>query len=64
MRTSAQLILEQLEVIIDNKKITDQGGREVHEQLDGKEVLNPHNPSSALSTVLNTINNKFEHELL
>ena len=32
--------------------------------MDGDEVLDPHNTSSILSTVLNTINNKFEHECL
>jgi hypothetical protein len=31
---------------------------------DGEEVLNPDNTSSVLSTVLNTINNKFEHKCL
>ena len=32
--------------------------------MDGKEELDPGNPSSVLNTVLNTINNKFEHECL
>jgi len=31
---------------------------------DGEEVLDPDNTSSVLSTVLNTINNEFEHECL
>ena len=44
---------------------TNQGSREVQEQVeDGEAVLNPDNTSSVLSTVLNTINNKFEHECL
>jgi len=44
---------------------TDQGAREVQEQVeDGEEVLDPQNTSSVLSTVLNAINNEFEHECL
>jgi len=44
---------------------TDQNAREVREQVeDGEEVLDPDNPSLVLSTVLNTINNDFEHECL
>jgi len=31
---------------------------------DGWEVLDPQNTSSVLNTVLNTINNEFEHECL
>jgi hypothetical protein len=31
---------------------------------DGEEVLDPNNTSSVLSTVLNPINNKFEHKCL
>jgi hypothetical protein len=31
---------------------------------DGEEVLDPDSASSELSTVLNTINNEFEHECL
>jgi len=31
---------------------------------DGEEVLDPENTSSVLSTLLNTINNEFEHECL
>jgi hypothetical protein len=45
--------------------LTDQGAREVQEQVeDGEGVLNPDSTSSVLSTVLNTINNEFEHECL
>jgi hypothetical protein len=44
---------------------TNQDAREVLEQVeDGEEALNPENSSSALSTVLNTMNNKFEHKCL
>jgi len=44
---------------------TNQGSREVQEQVeDGEAVLNPDNTSSVLSTVLNTINNEFEHKCL
>jgi len=32
--------------------------------VDGEEDLDPENTSSVLNTVLNTINNKFEHECL
>ena len=43
----------------------DQDSREVQEQVeDGKEVLDPDITSSVLCTVLNTINNQFEHECL
>jgi hypothetical protein len=31
---------------------------------DGEEVLDPEDPSSVLNTVLSSIHNKFEHELL
>jgi hypothetical protein len=41
---------------------TDQGTREVQEHDDGEEVLVPDNTSSVLTTVLNTINNEFNHE--
>jgi len=65
MSPSAQLSSEQLKEIIEDKKKTNQGAREVQEQVeDGEEVLDPDNTSSVLSTVLNTINNEFEHECL
>ena len=65
MSPSAQLTSEQLKEIIDDEMKTDQGAREVQEQVeDGEEVLDPDNTSSVLSTVLNTINNEFEHECL
>jgi len=45
--------------------MTDQGSREVHEQVeDGEEVLHPDNTSSVFSTVLHTINNEFEYDCL
>jgi hypothetical protein len=44
---------------------TDQGAREVEEQLEAsKEVLDAHNTSSVLSPVLNTITDQFQHECL
>ena len=44
---------------------TKQGGREVQGHMeDAEEVLDPENTSSVLSTVLNTINNEFQHECL
>ena len=65
MSPSAQLTSEQLKEIIEDEKKTDQSAREVQEQVeDGEEVLDPDNTSSVLSTVLNTINNEFEHECL
>jgi hypothetical protein len=65
MSPSAQLTSEQLKEIIEDEKKTDQGSREVQEQVeDGEEVLDPDNTSSVLSTVLNTINNQFEHKCL
>ena len=44
--------------------MTNQDAREVQEQVDGKEDLDPENTSSVLNTVLITINNKFEHRCL
>ena len=64
MSLSAQLNSEQLKEIIEDEKDTDKGATEVQEQVDGEEVLDPDNTSSVLNTVLNTINNKFEHECL
>jgi len=65
MSPSAQLTSEQLKEIIEDEKQTDQGSREVQEQVeDGQEVLDPDNTSSVLSTVLNTFNNEFEHKCL
>src|SRR5882757_6901773 len=65
MSPSAQLTSEQLKEIIEDETKTDQGSSEVQEQVeDGEEVLDPDNTSSVLSTVLNTINNEFEHECL
>ena len=56
---SAQLTLEQVKEIIEDEDKTDKGAREVQEQLNGEEDLNPDNTSWVLNTVLNTINNKF-----
>jgi len=65
MSPSTQLASEQLKEIIEEEKKTDKGAREVQEQVeDGEEVLDPDNSISILSTVLNTINNEFEHECL
>ena len=64
MSPSAQLTLEQLKVIFEDEKKTDQCAREVQEQLDGEEVLDPDNTCSVLRTVLNTFNNEFQHECL
>jgi len=64
MSASAQPISEQLNKIIEDKKKTNQGAREVQEQVDGEEVLNPDDTSSVLSNVRNTINNELEYECL
>jgi len=65
MSPSAQLTSEHLKEIIEDEMKTDQGAREVQEQVeDGEKVLDPDNTRSVLSTVLNTINNEFEHEYL
>jgi len=65
MSPSAHLSSEQLKEIIEDKKKTGQQSRDVQEQMeDGEEVLEPDNSISVLSTVLNTINNQFEHEYL
>jgi hypothetical protein len=62
MSPSSQLTSKQLKEIIEDEKKTDQGTTEVQEQVeDGEEVLDPDDPHSLLSTVLNTINKEFEH---
>jgi len=65
MSLSAQLTSQQLKEIIEDLKNTNKSAREVQEQVDdGEEVLDPENTSSVLDMVLNTVNNKFEHECL
>ena len=64
MSPSAKLTSEQLKEISEDGKKTNQGAREVQEQVDGEEDLDPDNTSSVLNTVLKTINHKFEHECL
>jgi len=65
MSPSAQLTLEELKEIIGDQKNTGKGARQIQEQVeDGEEVLDPENTSSVFNTVLNTINNKFEHNCL
>jgi len=62
---SARLTLEHLKEIIADENKTDNGAWELQEQVeDGEEVLDPENTSSVLNTVLNTINNEFEHKCL
>jgi hypothetical protein len=62
MSPSAQHTSEQLKEIVENEKKTDQRSKEVQEQVeDGEDLRNPDNFIPALSTVLNTINNRFEH---
>jgi hypothetical protein len=63
MSLSAQLTSEQLKEIIEYEKNMGKGTREVEEQVeDVEEVLDPENTTSVLNTVLNTINNEYEHE--
>jgi hypothetical protein len=63
MSPSAQLTSEQQKEIIEDKEKTEQGSRVVLNQVEHAEhVLDPDNTSSVLSTVLNTINNEFDHE--
>jgi len=64
MIPSGQPASEQQKVIIDNRQKTDWGPSEVQEQVDGEEVLDPDNVRSIFNTVLNIVNNKFEHEYL
>jgi len=65
MSLSAQLTSEQLKEIIEDEKNKDKSAREVQKQVeDREEVLDPENTSSVLNTVLNTINNEFEHKCL
>jgi len=65
MSLSTQLTSEGLKEIIEDEKNTDKCARIVQEQVeDGEEVLDPENKSSVLNTVLNTINNEFEHQCL
>ena len=62
MSPLAQLTLEQQKEIIEGEKESNQCAREVQEQVDGEEVLDPDITRSVLSTVLNTIYNQVEHE--
>jgi hypothetical protein len=52
-----------LQEINDDEKKTNQGAREVQEQVEnGEQVVDPDNSISVLSTVLNTINNECDHQ--
>ena len=61
MSPSPQHTSEQLKEIVEDQTNTDQGAREVQDEVDSEEVLDPDYPSSVLGTVLNTNNNEFEH---
>jgi hypothetical protein len=62
MSISDQLTSERWNEIIVNKMKTDTGAKEILKQVeDGEEVLDLEITSSALNTILNTINNEFEH---
>ena len=65
MCLSAKLKSDQLNEIIEDEKNTDKSARNAQEQVeDGVEVLDPEDTGSVPNTVLNTINNEFEHECL
>jgi len=64
MSPSGQHSLEQLKEIGNDRMKTYPGAREVHEQVDGKEVLHTDNKVSVLSKVLKTTNNKYDHKCL
>jgi len=65
MSLSAHLMSLQVNEIIQDEKNTDKSAREVQEQVeDGGDALDPENTSSVLNTILNTTNNKFQHECL
>jgi hypothetical protein len=61
MHPSAQRTSEQLKEIIEDQKNTDRRAREVQEQVNVEEDLNPDNTCSVLYTVINRINKEFEH---
>jgi hypothetical protein len=64
MSPSAQLILKQLKEMIENETKTGQDARGIQEHVDAEEHLDPDTTSSVLNTILNTINNEFEHKYL
>jgi hypothetical protein len=65
MRLSTQCTSEQLIEIIQDEMNLDKSASEVQKQVEnGGEVLDTENTSSILKTVLNIINNEFEHECL
>jgi len=51
-------------MVIEDEKKTDQGARQLLEQVDGEEVLDRENTSSVLNTILSTTNIEFEHKWL
>jgi hypothetical protein len=64
MSPSGQLTSEQPKEIFEDEKTTANCARAVPQQVDGEEDLDLDNTSSVMNTVLNTINNEFEHECL
>ena len=61
MSQSAQITSEQLKELIDDEMKTDQGAREVQEQVeDGEEDLDPENTSSVVNTVPNTLADRYD----
>jgi len=60
MSQSSLHLSVQLKEIIEEEKKTEQWAQEVHEQVNGKEILNPDYCSSVLSTVYNEICQELE----
>jgi hypothetical protein len=65
MSPSTQLTSEQLKKSVQDDKKTDQGARNIQEEVEyGEGVLDSDNTISVLSTVLNTMSNEFKHQFL
>jgi hypothetical protein len=59
---SAELTLEQLKKIIEDEMFINQGVRQVQDDEDGEEDLDPDNTSSVLNSILKAMNNEFKHK--
>jgi len=64
MGPSAPPTLEPRKEIIEDEMKTNKAATQVKEQVEGEEVLNPDDTGSGLSTVLNTMNDGFQHASL
>jgi len=61
---SAQVISKQLKELVEDRKKTDNSGREIQKLVDDEEVINPDNSSILLTIVFNSINNNIKPQLL